>query len=706
MDEHLTQSSQTQSNAGSNVLTSVTSKVASYVNTPKLKVLEYNKSLIQNVLGKQGSAQCGVYSIAYGYTILERACRVSGSPAAHNAVASSYNNGVFALVQWKGLTRRVASSKQDRYKAIMSEIDKGKPVVIAMQGTGANHFILVIGYMSNKNHTNISPSDFYICDPASNVICFFGEKGFTSGRNFNGSQYGLVYGTYNSGSAKVIYTEPTGYSGTSEVGDYVDTLGSGGSSINWQVRASKLSSSDNFEFVGIEEQKETQNTALKDIFKNEFNSLSNKSLYPDSPVFVQTQVTDRILSVANTVKNYHTPNIPKSKTVLAIADNLVEAPFIEVIIGGYSIGSYRGSIDEYPNYVNSLTVVKQNGILNQYTLELIYQIRPGEDANILDEMFATSNYDKIQIKYGDANSGAYFKDEHVVITNVRMSRNYTNMSISYTIEATSEGHIIKTFTTTFPGVVDKPSNVLRNLLYSNKTTSAILLDAFQKMKNKQFVDNNNLIPTNDSVVKLDAQVNVSILDYINYLVACMSRVTTSSNILRDSTYYISYLDTNEGAYFSVKELVKGSSPYSITDKLYSLTVGFNEDLIYSFSVDATDSWELLYKNSQRQKEYYYSIQNDSSIVRSVSPSLTSSTSIMSEVNKNWWTQMTKFPLTAKITLKGLLKPVMLMDYININVVFYGQQHITSGVYAVTGQTDSLSAAGYKTTLSLVRISDD
>ena len=65
--------------------------------------------------------------------------------------------------------------------------------------------------------------------------------------------------------------------------------------------------------------------------------------------------------------------------------------------------------------------------------------------------------------------------------------------------------------------------------------------------------------------------------------------------------------------------------------------------------------------------------------------------------------MIKFPLTAQLTLKGLLKPAMLMDYINIDVVFYGQRHITSGVYAITGQTDFLSGSGYRTTLSLVRV---
>jgi hypothetical protein len=81
----------------------------------------------------------------------------------------------------------------------------------------------------------------------------------------------------------------------------------------------------------------------------------------------------------------------------------------------------------------------------------------------------------------------------------------------------------------------------------------------------------------------------------------------------------------------------------------------------------------------------------------------SSSNPFNEIQKNWWTSMTQFPINATVTLKGLMKPVMLMDYIIINVVFYGQKHITSGVYTLTGQTDSLSGDGFRTTLFLTRI---
>jgi hypothetical protein len=47
-----------------------------------------------------------------------------------------------------------------------------------------------------------------------------------------------------------------------------------------------------------------------------------------------------------------------------------------------------------------------------------------------------------------------------------------------------------------------------------------------------------------------------------------------------------------------------------------------------------------------------------------------------------------------------------MQYLRLNVVFPGgNKHISSGLYIVTKQVDNISESGYRTTLSLTRISD-
>ena len=65
--------------------------------------------------------------------------------------------------------------------------------------------------------------------------------------------------------------------------------------------------------------------------------------------------------------------------------------------------------------------------------------------------------------------------------------------------------------------------------------------------------------------------------------------------------------------------------------------------------------------------------------------------------------MTEFPIKAVIDFKGLVRPTLLVSYVELDVRFFGRPHVTSGVYIITKQTDNISMAGYKTTLELQRI---
>ena len=68
--------------------------------------------------------------------------------------------------------------------------------------------------------------------------------------------------------------------------------------------------------------------------------------------------------------------------------------------------------------------------------------------------------------------------------------------------------------------------------------------------------------------------------------------------------------------------------------------------------------------------------------------------------------MTQYPIKASITLRGLLRPAILMQNIKLNVYFYGRKHVSSGVYIITTQKDSISKNGYSTTLDLIKIAQD
>jgi hypothetical protein len=77
-----------------------------------------------------------------------------------------------------------------------------------------------------------------------------------------------------------------------------------------------------------------------------------------------------------------------------------------------------------------------------------------------------------------------------------------------------------------------------------------------------------------------------------------------------------------------------------------------------------------------------------------------------ESDRTWWTKVTEFPISADLTIKGLLRPAILMTYVKLNVWFYGHKHNTSGYYIITSQEDSISTSGYVTRLGLTRIAGD
>ena len=77
-----------------------------------------------------------------------------------------------------------------------------------------------------------------------------------------------------------------------------------------------------------------------------------------------------------------------------------------------------------------------------------------------------------------------------------------------------------------------------------------------------------------------------------------------------------------------------------------------------------------------------------------------------ETSKRWWSEMTQLPISATIVIKGLLRPALLMSYLKVNSYFYGKKHISSGLYMIVKQEDVIDSNGYKSTLTLTRISGD
>ena len=134
-----------------------------------------------------------------------------------------------------------------------------------------------------------------------------------------------------------------------------------------------------------------------------------------------------------------------------------------------------------------------------------------------------------------------------------------------------------------------------------------------------------------------------------------------------------------------------------------------QNLVTSFNINNNDTWAILYDYSESLdfSNYTYRIGNDGKLETIYSPSTMTSKALQytTESRKNWWTNMIDFPISATLTIKGLIRPAILMSYVKINVWFYGALHDSSGLYFITKQQDRIDSQGYRTILSLTRIPD-
>lgn len=412
------------------------------------------------------------------------------------------------------------------------------------------------------------------------------------------------------------------------------------------------------------------------------------------------------------------------KANLVSVPTLVESPFIIATIGGYTFGSFTSdnwsklgehqNVD-FPNYMKSMSIAKVNGTVNTYTLCFSYQVSYGDDPNKLDKIFSSATKDrKITLSYGDWNSPAHiYKEETGIITNVTSSLDMSSSSIEYTVKCTSDAIGLTAVPHTFPAREDKPSNVIKDLLVNPRYG---MQKVFTGMQDANKVLGNNLIASNDKVVKLNAQRGVSVLEYLGYLVNSMTDVASTSNDgISDSKYFLSIHDdtTNDmgGTYFEVSEM-GGTNGDSVSADTYVLDVNFPTDnFITQFSLNNDQSWSILYEyaNELDTHKYSYKLNNEGKLVTTYSPSLlrSSRTGEISAAESSWWSLMTSFPVQATLTIKGLTRPSLLMTYVKLNVWFHGgMKHISSGLYIITRQEDSLSSAGFKTTLTLTRVGGD
>ena len=418
-------------------------------------------------------------------------------------------------------------------------------------------------------------------------------------------------------------------------------------------------------------------------------------------------------------------DLNRAKSLLS-SQARIQVPWVKVTIGDYTFGIFDDKTKswgkkqdgfytpfsiQFPQYIKALQVLKVNGQVNTYTLEIDYPITQFDDPNFFEKVFSSvSRSRKIIFTYGDAEMPAYvYKDEEAIITNIQQTFNLQGSVISYTISAVSSAALSTdgSITKPAPGTKVKPSDEIKKLFKSNKS----LQNTFTGMKISEL---DRLIPGDDMPVMLESRQNISAIDYLNYLVSCMIPAGSSAGLSKD-IYALTIFDdsitsaersmSKQGPYFKVSKV---STVMEHSDA-YEIDVGINTStIVRSFTIEKNENYSIYYEyqNLAHPENYVRRLNGDGQWEDVYAPTS------MAKPNKYktdpsdqvWWTKATQFPINATIQVQGLLRPATLMQYVRLNVIFPGgNKHLSSGLYIVTRQVDVINGAGYATTLSLTRI---
>lgn len=401
----------------------------------------------------------------------------------------------------------------------------------------------------------------------------------------------------------------------------------------------------------------------------------------------------------------------------------VMTPFIKVSIGDYDFGVFSKTSKreitpdgiykiynfQYPNYIQSLQVTKINGQVNQYTLVIKYPITDSSDPNFFEKVFSSvSKTRKIVFSYGDLSAPKFlYRNEEAIITDVKNNFDINSAVIQYNVSAVSSARLATAGAHNFAGPEftgnHKPSDIILKLLKRNSTYG--LLDIFTGMRSAEYAVEKGLIPTNDKIVNLIAKQNMNTLDYIKYLVSNMRNGIDKSlyaMVVRDDTS-----DTFNGPYFQIVNTTVASDSLDT----FVLDIGYpSENVVTSFTIDNNESYSILYDYSKRlnTNEYITRIADDGTPSTIYSPNITSANDqqVTHSNDINWWKNVTEYPISASLSLKGVLRPAILMSKVRLNVLFYGRAHISSGTYIINKQVDTISTDGCWTQLNLVRVDGD
>ena len=345
----------------------------------------------------------------------------------------------------------------------------------------------------------------------------------------------------------------------------------------------------------------------------------------------------------------------------------VETPFIKVTIGNYTFGAYQKTTTlesdgngsyilnkvQYPNYVQSLKVQKINGTVNKYTLRLSFAITQNDDPNFFEKVFSSvSKTRKIVFSYGDMSLPTFtYKEEEAIITKVSHSLDVKNCILSYDVNAVSTGMKVSVGSYTFDAMYEQPSKVIKRLLYNRPDLG--LLEVFYGMKDEGLVDQAGLILGDDMKVKLEKKTNMSVLDYLSYLVSKM-KSTPFQSLFKKEVYSLVLVDDTSGKfngpYFKIVKMKKVKN----LSTAYEIDIGFpSQNAVIDYKCTDDQTYSILYDftNSLQDTQYVQRINDEGKIEEVLAPIISSGNGSRNIDNTDtaWWTSVTEFPIKVQLT---------------------------------------------------------
>jgi hypothetical protein len=185
----------------------------------------------------------------------------------------------------------------------------------------------------------------------------------------------------------------------------------------------------------------------------------------------------------------------------------------------------------------------------------------------------------------------------------------------------------------------------------------------------------------------------------------------SSEFIQPTLYMLCFdgdvLGIMGGAYL---KLVRTDEPTSPDE--WTVDVGYPGTTdVFDFRLTERGMYSILYKYEQqldwlganvtmRELNEKGQIVNLARHPLAIDPHLKKTT----DVAANWWSQMVNYPISAILTIRGLIRPSILTTAVNINHWFYGQKFSTSGRYRIISDTVRLSGSGFFEDIGCLRVS--